>query len=518
MSRPGVLLTLLPVMLVLVWGGDRLVRAPRADEQTRSAEAGSPARRGFLGDKILSRGVTLRARAAALQERTEAARDDAERVALLKKAAKVLEKANAPPSERARLLRKARSAASDPDELLLLTARLVKLGEDEEGAARIRRMLFDPGIGKRALSREGVGSAAQMLEKRAPDTAAFLCEARENPEQFLTEATRRRRALAEGFACPEDPLRVTERFEKRFAFRVANPLESAFRERWKWVSDNPAWTADPRAVSLRVTPGEKARRAFALRYESSPEVAPRPAPALRRRVTVDGETVLQETHELSLDLAHFFGDEGRRAKCARIASPPRIDGRLTENAWRGAAPIRDFYLAPLDGRPEVSTRAWAAYDEQALYFAVRCAESEMNSLQLEERGRDGDVFQDDSIELFLDPREPDRQVHQFVVSADAEKLDVRHEGRDPLQTQHFEWNARWQAAIRRHEDAWTLEMRIPWRALPLDAPGSGDELGLHVARNRPRPGLSPEETLSHWSPAGKHSNFVHKRYGTLIFE
>jgi hypothetical protein len=54
----------------------------------------------------------------------------------------------------------------------------------------------------------------------------------------------------------------------------------------------------------------------------------------------------------------------------RIESPPTIDGRLDDEAWKTAAKLTAFVQQrPLDGAPaSEQTKVYVAYDSQAIYF------------------------------------------------------------------------------------------------------------------------------------------------------
>jgi len=517
MSRPAILLALLPLCLGLIWGADRVLRPDAIAYEKTGQENEHPP--GLFAETLLGDAVTHRLRAQRLKEQAEAATSLAEKALYFEQAAEALADAGAGEAAQARMLARAREAATAPPKRLELTARVAKLSASAEEAARLHRMLEDPGIGEDALPESSIRQAAEILGDTLPETGAFLRQALENPEPYLTESARRRRAAREAFTSPEEPISVTEQFEARLRFRLVNPLEVPLDEQWQWHVSNPGWQVEPARAEHRIEPGTERTPGAVVRYTAGPGTAPRPAPTLRRRVTVPGAGVMhEEEHTLALDLAHFFGEEGRAPRSRRVTQAPVIDGSLSDPAWAHEAPIRDFYLARMDGRPAAATRAWAVHDETALYFAVHCAEPAMSRLQVETRGRDGEIFRDDSIEIFLDPRGPELVMYQFVVSADAEKLDVELHGGPPLPKPVFEWNTAWEAATARREEAWTLEIRLPWRALPMERPAPGESLGLQVARNRPRPSLDRGASLFHWAPAGIHSNFETGRYGTLIFE
>ena len=62
-------------------------------------------------------------------------------------------------------------------------------------------------------------------------------------------------------------------------------------------------------------------------------------------------------------------------RAQRAAVAPRLDGVLDDAAWTGqpVSPEQWVSYNPLRGEPgRVRTRVWVAYDDVAVYFALRC--------------------------------------------------------------------------------------------------------------------------------------------------
>jgi len=68
-------------------------------------------------------------------------------------------------------------------------------------------------------------------------------------------------------------------------------------------------------------------------------------------------------------------------------------------------PIGDFVQAlPYPGKPPTEqTEVRLAYDEDALYIAVRCLGSPPGTLLSTTMARDGNTYTDDNIEIVIDP-------------------------------------------------------------------------------------------------------------------
>ena len=147
-------------------------------------------------------------------------------------------------------------------------------------------------------------------------------------------------------------------------------------------------------------------------------------------------------------------------EATRVETPPEIDGRLTEACWDAGRAVTGFALADGTGLPERATWAWAAHDDDHLYFAFRGEKKPGDTLRKEITERDGPVWTDDAVEVFLNPRGDREEYYQFVVNA----LGTQYDSRRTDAT----WNANWRAAAHETDGEWTVEMAIPVAELPID--------------------------------------------------
>ena len=68
----------------------------------------------------------------------------------------------------------------------------------------------------------------------------------------------------------------------------------------------------------------------------------------------------------------LFAQSRPSVRPTRVQRPPVIDGRLDDEAWRGAAHVTKFVQRrPLDGAPgSEETEVFLAYDADRLYFGI----------------------------------------------------------------------------------------------------------------------------------------------------
>ena len=309
-------------------------------------------------------------------------------------------------------------------------------------------------------------------------------------------------------------------------------------------------TADLQALRDRVTgPGivvpESAgtipiELTFANRKPRSLDITVRPSdsPSSHWRVTPDHLTASAKSNEevhfkftASIDPEHVYPllqftfevrDQGKKPQlftcvvpvkahrtttCRKTVAPPHVDGKLDDTAWATTAPFSAFFTPRGDRETSFPTQVQSTYDANNLYLAFRCQEPNLAGLVTKVSSRDGPVWQDDSVEIFIDTNLDRKTYYQFAFNAKGVAYDALGI--------NGKWNGRHNAKTSRTADAWTLEVAIPWQTIGLKAPEPGTKLGLEIVRNRAQ---SPPE-LTQWSPTlNVASNHVPTQFGTMIFK
>ena len=113
---------------------------------------------------------------------------------------------------------------------------------------------------------------------------------------------------------------------------------------------------------------------------------------------------------------------------------------------------------------------------------------------------DSALWDDDAVEVFVDPGHTHQTYYQFIVNAAGAKWESR--GQDPA------WDAAWEAEAGTAPDWWSARITIPFAALG-GAPHEGDVWGLNVGVDR----QTPSHQLASWADLtqGFHepANFGH---------
>jgi len=162
------------------------------------------------------------------------------------------------------------------------------------------------------------------------------------------------------------------------------------------------------------------------------------------------------------------------AECPIVEQPPVIDGRLDDACWQHAPRLPGFARFNTGEVVAYQTEAAFLCDEEALYIAVRLEEPEPDRMAVKHRGRDEAVWEDDAVEIFIDPKHDHTHYVQIIVNAAGAIFDAKDGDAS--------WNADAQAECRVGEDAWTAEMAIPFRSLGV-TPEEGLVIGVNVCRD-----------------------------------
>ena len=173
----------------------------------------------------------------------------------------------------------------------------------------------------------------------------------------------------------------------------------------------------------------------------------------------------------------------------RIATAIKIDGALDESAWKNIKPTTDLQVfRKRHTRPGVLTEVRVCYDERNFYLGMVCHEPFMDEARNPNVARDSDVWDDDCIELFIDPGRTWCHAFEFDLGKEGGILDTHNI--PPITV--LSWNPVWSRAVKKHADRWVAEIAIPWKELETDPPGPGDVWLCNITRARAKSKSRPK--------------------------
>lgn len=177
----------------------------------------------------------------------------------------------------------------------------------------------------------------------------------------------------------------------------------------------------------------------------------------------------------------------RPLELVKSATPPVLDGSLDDEAWKTATIIDDVWITynPVNGEelPQ-RTRAYVTYDENNLYFAFHCLDSQPELIKTSLTKRDG-IFEDDWVGLSIDTVGGKKYGYEFFVNPSGAQGDIFRTG--DREDSSSDWV--WHSAGKVVSDGYIVEISQPLKSIRF-ASGSDVRMGLLFWRRISRLGMS----------------------------
>ena len=237
----------------------------------------------------------------------------------------------------------------------------------------------------------------------------------------------------------------------------------------------------------------------------------------------------------------------KRYVAYRAPAPLKVDGKLDEAAWAGAAWTDAFVDIEGDkrGRPRLRTRAKMLWDDERFYVAAEMEEPDVWGTLTE---RDSVIFHDNDFEVFIDPDGDTHDYYELEVNALGTPWDLLlvKPYRDGGPAIHGWDIAGLQVGVEvrgtinkpgDRDEGWSVEIAMPWTTLKEAAPErrvprEGDQWRINFSRvewdadvvrgkyaKRLKPGTKdplPEHNWV-WSPQGAVNMHMPERWGFVQF-
>ncbi len=182
---------------------------------------------------------------------------------------------------------------------------------------------------------------------------------------------------------------------------------------------------------------------------------------------------------------------------------PRIDGVLDDKCWENAS---SFELTLDNGKkPIYPTKVKVCYDKNALYVSAHQSVPRGVNLRATVKSHDGSVWEDDCFEVFLDPHHTHAESFQLDINLLGTKFEYS--------TINRLWDGPWEAATKKRDGFWDVEISIPYKSLGVSPPEVGTSWGFNTKRIYYG---ESEKITEHtgWATL-KHAGY--RQFGDLIF-
>lgn len=221
------------------------------------------------------------------------------------------------------------------------------------------------------------------------------------------------------------------------------------------------------------------------------------------------------------------GQEDYIIQAVEFSHPPKIDGLLENPLWEKAAIIDQFtQFEPQEGsKPTEVTRVYIGYDQNYLYIAFRCFDSNPQAIRacLTQRDR---VMRDDGVTVYLDTFNDKKRAFVFQVNPCGIQNDGifveggrRGRGRGGgggggmMGFERFDrsWDGFFLSEARIDEQGYTIEMAIPFKSLRFPR-SETQKWGLIIQRT-----IRRKNEEIYWPPQSRNINGFLIQAGQLEF-
>ena len=198
-------------------------------------------------------------------------------------------------------------------------------------------------------------------------------------------------------------------------------------------------------------------------------------------------------------------------------TPPDIDGDLDDPAWKNKhlkGAMLNVYTSKV---AQIQSRIYVTYDDKNVYVAFDMFEPYVDGMAAHltdaVSDRDGYVWEDDSVEIFLDPNNGQLgKASYYHVAVNFKNVIYDEEVKDKFKDRR--WNAPIRSAVKVGANSWTAEVVIPLASMGAQGSPKGQAWLANFCRNRQVTGATEDTS---WSDVGEEFH-AWQRYGHITFK
>ncbi len=147
----------------------------------------------------------------------------------------------------------------------------------------------------------------------------------------------------------------------------------------------------------------------------------------------------------------------------KTATPPIIDGDLSDSVWNAANVISDFtqQIPAVGKNPSFRTEVKVLYDDKNLYFSVLCLDDEPEKIVAREMKWDGYLSKDDYFRFLFDTFNDNRNAYWFAINPLSAQNDALMTGMD-YSGFNEDWDGVWEVRSKITDRGWQSEVVFPF--------------------------------------------------------
>lgn len=191
----------------------------------------------------------------------------------------------------------------------------------------------------------------------------------------------------------------------------------------------------------------------------------------------------------------------------KTSLPPKIDGKLDDPVWQNAAVITNFtqFIINEGQSATEETIVRTAYDDENIYFGIRCFDSDPSKIKANLSNRD-EILADDWIAVSLDTFDSKRRSFIFGVNPYGIQIDALNDEND---LSDFTWDAIFESRGTIDDKGWAAELSIPLKSLRFPNKKTQD-WGLLIIRY-----LARKNEKTSWPPLTRKINGSMQQAGKI---
>lgn len=205
-------------------------------------------------------------------------------------------------------------------------------------------------------------------------------------------------------------------------------------------------------------------------------------------------------------------------KVARAVGPIEIDGVFDEESWEHAEQTAPFVHTITGGNAPFAASAKVLWDDERLYVAFEVEDGRIHSTF---EKHDDHLWEEDCVEVFVDPDGDSRHYFEMQVSPRGVTFDTFYETRRrPQPIGHVDWESGLVAAVSKTEEGYTAEMAVLWTAFahgdvttPPPVADAEWRVNFYVMDRQ-----GSRQRAAGWSPPMVGDFHVPRRFGYLRFQ
>lgn len=165
----------------------------------------------------------------------------------------------------------------------------------------------------------------------------------------------------------------------------------------------------------------------------------------------------------------------------RLKTEPVIDGKIAPEEWKGA-----LYLGKINeaggGSDLPATEAWIGLHASSICLAIRCEEPYPEKIRTVTLGDEikGSVWNDDSIEVFIDSGNTGKSIFQLIANTEGTIYDSQIVN---LQQSPSGWNSEAVVRVNVGKTGWEMEINIPMQPMG-HLLQRGEVISFNIGRSR----------------------------------